>query len=155
MKAIPLPFVLPLLFLEFCYGHWTSAYTNTDSGSLKPNPTWMSKLPDSVPLSAISIPGTHESLARGYGEVISECQSLTLEQQLEAGVRGLDVRCRHISNSFAIHHGIVFMHLMFGDVLNVLESFLQINPSETVIVRIKEEHTPENVTRSFEVRDCS
>jgi 1-phosphatidylinositol phosphodiesterase len=111
----------------------------------------MSFLPNDTILSSISIPGTHETLSRNYGTEIAECQTLSLESQLKAGIRVIDVRCRHVENSFAIHHGMIFLHLMFGDVLQILEQFLQENPTETVLMRLKEEYNPVNVTLSFEV----
>ena len=112
---------------------------------------WMRELSDSVYLSQLSIPGTHNSGA--LYEPISgtaKCQSLTIGQQLAAGVRFLDIRCRHINNAFTIHHGMVFQNINFDDVLNTVFSFLDANPSECVIMSVKEEHTPENNSRSFE-----
>jgi hypothetical protein len=54
---------------------------------------WMRSLPDSTPLSAISIPGTHDSAAL-HGGLAAQCQSWTIKDQLEAGIRFIDVRCR-------------------------------------------------------------
>ncbi|MES2923734.1 MAG: phosphatidylinositol-specific phospholipase C domain-containing protein [Verrucomicrobiota bacterium] len=112
---------------------------------------WMTSLNGSLPLSQFSIPGTHDSGAR-YEPVggTAKCQNLTLAEQFDAGVRFLDIRCRHQSDAFVIHHGSVYQNINFADVLNTALGFLNANPGETVIMSVKEEHTAENNTRSFE-----
>ncbi|RZK81998.1 MAG: phosphatidylinositol-specific phospholipase C domain-containing protein [Pedobacter sp.] len=112
---------------------------------------WMGAIPNTTSIASISIPGTHDSGARF--EPVSgtaKCQNLTIAEQLNAGVRYLDIRCRHIDNAFAIHHGAIYQNLNFNDVLNACISFLNSNPSETIIMSVKEEHTASNNTRSFE-----
>ena len=54
---------------------------------------WMAALPDDTPLSALVIPGTHDS-ATQYVQLayFSKCQALSVGQQLEAGFRYLDIR---------------------------------------------------------------
>ena len=113
--------------------------------------SWMTDLPDNTSLAQISIPGTHDAGAR-FEPVAgtAKCQDLTIPQQLDAGIRFLDIRCRHIDNAFAIHHGSVYQNLNFQDVLNACKSFLNSHPGETIIMCVKEEHTPSNNTRSFE-----
>ena len=65
-------------------------------------PRWMARLPDDAPLSGLTIPGTHDSGARfgGGAPVVDfvtalwvQAQNWTVTQQLDAGVRFLDVRC--------------------------------------------------------------
>jgi len=112
---------------------------------------WMGALPDATSISSISIPGTHDSGAtvEPLGGT-AKCQNLSIAAQLSAGVRYLDIRCRHIDNAFTIHHGAIYQNLNFNDVLNACISFLNSNPTETIIMSVKEEHTPSNNTRSFE-----
>lgn len=102
---------------------------------------WMSGLPDSTPLGSLSIPGTHDSGAR-FGGYLCQTQSWTLERMLMAGVRYFDIRNRRSGNVFAIHHGLCFQKMTFGNVLETMNRFLDTHPSEGVIMRIKEEHTP-------------
>ncbi|QJE98715.1 phosphatidylinositol-specific phospholipase C domain-containing protein [Luteolibacter luteus] len=112
---------------------------------------WMTPLDGNLPLSQFSIPGTHDSGA--LVEPISgtaKCQNLSIGDQLNAGVRFLDIRCRHINDAFAIHHGQVYQNMNFNDVLNATIGFLNSNPGETVIMSVKEEYTPSGNTRSFE-----
>ncbi|ATB48299.1 phosphatidylinositol phosphodiesterase [Corallococcus macrosporus DSM 14697] len=122
-----------------------------DSGSIQTHhPNWMSWVPDSTSLAALSLPGTHDTMAyQSYGGSLTQTQSLALRKQLDAGIRALDIRCRHIADSFTIHHGVVYLHVNFDDVLRTSIQFLNANPSETLVMRVKKEHTEENVTRSF------
>ncbi|MDJ1492796.1 phosphatidylinositol-specific phospholipase C [Cytophagaceae bacterium DM2B3-1] len=112
---------------------------------------WMSLVSSSLTLSQLSIPGTHDSGAL-YEPVsgTAKCQNLTIGNQLAAGIRFLDVRCRHIDNAFAIHHGAIYQNLNFDDVLNACWSFLASNPTETIIMSVKEEYNSSNVSRTFE-----
>jgi len=112
---------------------------------------WMSGLDGTKTVSQFSIPGTHDSGARF--EPVSgtaKCQNLTIADQLTAGVRFLDIRCRHINDAFAIHHGQVYQNQNFDDVLNATIAFLNSNPTETVIMSVKEEYNASGDTRSFE-----
>ena len=68
-------------------------------------------------------------------------QRMPLSNQLESGIRVLDIRCRHIGDGFAIHHGQVYQHANFDDVLKAVVKFLRDNPRETVLMRVKEEFT--------------
>jgi 1-phosphatidylinositol phosphodiesterase len=111
----------------------------------------MSSLDGSLTISQFSIPGTHDAGARfeTFGGT-AKCQNLTIADQLNAGVRFLDIRCRHINNAFKIHHGSVYQNLGFDDVLNAIFGFLNGNPGETVIMSVKEEYAPSGNSRSFE-----
>ncbi|CAH0311104.1 1-phosphatidylinositol phosphodiesterase [Pedobacter sp. Bi27] len=113
--------------------------------------SWMSVVADQTSIAAISIPGTHDSGATQEQVAgTAKCQNLSITDQLNAGVRYLDIRCRHIDNAFAIHHGAIYQNLNFNDVLNACINFLNSHPTETIIMSVKEEHTPTNNTRSFE-----
>lgn len=102
------------------------------------NPSWMSQLPDARPLSEVSMPGTHNTMAL-YGGVYAECQSWSLASQLRAGVRFLDVRVRHVNGNLTIHHGVSYQRAHFGHVLEGVAEFLTEFPTETVLMRVKEE----------------
>ncbi|WP_284461901.1 phosphatidylinositol-specific phospholipase C [Chryseobacterium sp.] len=115
--------------------------------------SWMSGLQDNISISRISIPGTHDSGATREipsNSGTAKTQNLSIGEQLNTGVRFLDIRCRHIDNSFAIHHGPIYQNLNFDDVLNACYAFLESHPSETIIMSVKEEYDASNTTRSFE-----
>ena len=112
---------------------------------------WMAAADDRGSIAELSIPGTHETLAL-YEPVrgTAKCQNLSLAGQLAAGVRYLDVRCRHLDDAFAIYHGPVFEQQAFADVLATVTGFLADHPSETIVMSIKQESVAEGTTRSFE-----
>ncbi|MGW5851507.1 phosphatidylinositol-specific phospholipase C [Streptomyces sp. NPDC055254] len=104
---------------------------------------WMAGLADSTALQRMTIPGTHDSGARQGGLYVA-CQNTSIAQQLDSGIRFLDVRCRVTGGSFAIHHGSFFQNLMFGDVLAACAGFLAAHPSETVLMRVKQEYSEDS-----------
>ena len=118
-------------------------------------PRWMARLADDAQLSAITIPGTHDSGARFGGEapivdfvtaLWVQCQNWTVTQQLNAGVRFLDVRCHaEPDGTLRIHHLFVDEKLSLTDVLRECVAFLAANPTEALLMRVQQEAstTPE------------
>jgi 1-phosphatidylinositol phosphodiesterase len=116
---------------------------------------WMARLADDAPLSGITIPGTHDSGARfgGAEPVVDfvtalwmQCQNWTVTQQLNAGVRFLDVRCHsEPDGTLRIHHIFVDEQLSLTDLLRECVTFLAANPTEALLMRVHQEasSTPE------------
>jgi 1-phosphatidylinositol phosphodiesterase len=104
---------------------------------------WMSQLPDGALLRELTIPGTHNSGAR-HGGPWTECQNTSIAEQLSSGIRFLDIRCRLFEGSFTIHHGASYQNLNFDDVLGSCRDFLASHPSETVLMRVKQEYSEES-----------
>ncbi|MFG3000829.1 phosphatidylinositol-specific phospholipase C [Streptomyces sp. NPDC048340] len=104
---------------------------------------WMAGLGDSTALQRMTIPGTHDSGARQGGLYVA-CQNTSIAEQLDSGIRFLDVRCRVTGGSFAIHHGAFYQNLMFGDVLVACANFLGAHPRETVLMRLKQEYSEDS-----------
>ncbi|HTQ16801.1 phosphatidylinositol-specific phospholipase C [Mycobacterium sp.] len=112
-------------------------------------PRWMARLADDAPLSGITIPGTHDSGARfgGVAPVVDfvtalwvQCQNWTVTQQLNAGVRFLDVRCHaEPDGTLRIHHMFVDEQLSLTDVLRECVAFLAANPTEALLMRVQQE----------------
>ena len=109
---------------------------------------WMGGLPVATALSAMSIPGTHDSGAM-HGGLAVQTQSLTIAEQLQAGLRYFDIRLRRTKTAFAVHHGSFYQHQMFGDVMNAVTAFLRAHPTEAVLMRVKDEYTAEAGSASF------
>ncbi|MGW1316665.1 phosphatidylinositol-specific phospholipase C [Streptomyces sp. M3] len=104
---------------------------------------WMGAVPDATPLRQLTIPGTHNSGAR-FGGPWTACQNTTIAEQLTSGIRFLDVRCRISGDAYAIHHGASYQNLNFDDVLGACRDFLAQRPSETVLMRVKQEYSEES-----------
>ena len=102
---------------------------------------WMSKLSDTRRLTTLSIPGTHDTCAL-YDYLIggaSANQDVSLYEQLNQGVRFLDIRVTKRDGVLGIYHGIKYMYIDLEDVILITERFLKENPTEFVLMMIKEE----------------
>ncbi|XP_009290935.1 1-phosphatidylinositol phosphodiesterase-like [Danio rerio] len=95
---------------------------------------WMETLDGNMFISNITIPGTHDTMAL-HGGAAAECQSWSLENQLLAGIRYLDLRVS--GNNLKVVHGVISQHTTFADVLNIVKGFLSQHKSETVLLRVK------------------
>ncbi|MFI0822659.1 phosphatidylinositol-specific phospholipase C [Streptomyces sp. NPDC021098] len=113
---------------------------------------WLSGIADATPVQRLTLPGTHDSGAR-YGGPWTECQNTTIADQLSSGIRFLDIRCRAFENAFPIHHGAYYQHLNFDDVLGACRAFLSAHPSETVLMRVKQEYSEESATEFRRIFD--
>ena len=100
------------------------------------NPDWMSKIDDSIALGKISIPGTHNSLSL-YGGDIPTTQTLHITEQLNMGIRYLDVRFKYKDGNLYAYHGLISQHMTFDTLLSDVSNFLNANPSETILIRIQ------------------
>ncbi|MED3275521.1 phosphatidylinositol-specific phospholipase C [Bacillus thuringiensis] len=118
------------------------------------NPSWMSKIEGSTKISEISIPGTHGTMALHGASFLDENltrnQTMDLSQQLNSGIRYVDMRVKRVKDSFAMYHGFVNQKAVFEDVLKEIIQFLKDHSTETILMRLKEETTPESGSLSFE-----
>lgn len=103
------------------------------------HPAWMRTIRDDVALTALSIPGTHNSCCVDVPLGIAETQNVDLPDQLNAGIRFLDIRLAHYQDNLFVHHDVVHMGKNYTDVLEICVSFLKKNPSEFIIMLVKEE----------------
>lgn len=112
---------------------------------------WMAPLPDSTPLGALSMPGTHNAPTCHKAPPSVRCQAVSPRQQLENGVRFFDLRVQvptpydPNSDSLILVHAVFPIALSgtkyFRDLYNEIRSFLDANPSETLVVSFKREGT--------------
>ena len=117
------------------------------------NPSWMATISDETPLSQLSIPGTHDTMARHGGD-ITQTQSCLLSTQLEGGIRAIDIRTKMRGGQFKIYHGIISQEAEFGeDVLTPIKAFLEQNKSEVVLMRISDRDSG-NTTDTERAKFC-
>lgn len=138
------------------YGHQDGAYSHDPDDPFTDRSQWMKTIRDDVQLSEMALPGTHDSATFQatwypiYKDVV-ETQTLGFDKQLEYGIRVFDLRIRRTGDALAMHHGVVFLDKMLGSALEAVKRFLRENPSETVLLRVSEEHTAdEDVRQSLE-----
>lgn len=120
---------------------------------------WLGTLPDTLPLSAISIPGSHNSHTYYKALPSVKCQSVDIKTQLENGIRFLDIRAQpvHASNPGKKHmylvHGAFPISLTgpkyLSPILETCYAFLAAHPSETVLVSLKREGVGSSTDEHF------
>ena len=114
-------------------------------------PSWMRRFKDSTPLSALSIPGTHNSPTCHKALPSVRCQATSPPEQLDNGVRFFDIRVQPENPNDPSNDKLVLVHAVFPisltgakyfrDLLTEVYTFLDRNPSETVIMSLKREGT--------------
>jgi len=124
---------------------WITLYPSSKLDS------WMSKLPDRVPLGALSIPGTHNSPTCHTAPPSVRCQAVDPKTQLENGVRFFDLRVQvpapfdPESDKLALVHSVFPISLTgnkyFRDLYDDIIDFLKAHPSETLVMSVKREGT--------------
>ncbi|KAF9873238.1 phosphatidylinositol-specific phospholipase C [Colletotrichum karsti] len=103
---------------------------------------WMKAIPDDANLTSLSIPGTHDTMTFDLRDQVFQCQNHNLSAQLHAGMRYLDIRGRLVNDSIQIYHASMYTGHSYTSVLLTLFDFLDAHPSETVVMRLKEEGRP-------------
>lgn len=125
---------------------------------------WMSTLPNTTPLRSLTIPGAHDAATKNCGSA-SQCQSLTITELLNAGVRALDLRPRYTGssesditlNNLEIYHGVSATGVLFKDAIADIVEFLRTNSSETVFINLQKESsggTDYSSTWRSSIRTC-
>ena len=134
-------------------GHASDAYHNSLDAVGTSNPDWMGDLPGELKLSELSLPATHDSMSFLFPippvDLIVRTQSMTLSQQLQAGIRVFDMRLYNIKDErFEMYHGLAPLFAEFDladeiiriaeferDVLTPIREFLRDHDQETVIMQ--------------------
>ncbi|KAI9890767.1 MAG: hypothetical protein M1814_003698 [Vezdaea aestivalis] len=111
--------------------------------------SWMRDLRDATPLSALSIPGTHNSPTCHKALPSVRCQAVGIRAQLDNGVRFFDIRVQPEAPEDPGKDGLVLVHGVFPisltgnkyfrGLIEETEAFLRDNSSETVIISLKRE----------------
>ncbi len=101
--------------------------------------SWMRDIPDDTPVTALSIPGTHNSGCADGPLGFAETQDLDVPDQLDAGIRFLDIRLALCEDNLFVHHDVIYMDKSYTSVLAMCSSFLEKYPSETILMSIKDE----------------
>ncbi|KAL7271386.1 hypothetical protein RUND412_005868 [Rhizina undulata] len=106
---------------------------------------WQGHLKDSTPLSALSIPGTHNSPTCHVALPSVRCQAVKITEQLENGIRFFDVRCQpdDKGREMILVHGAFPISLKrkhhLKELLKDTYDFLDAHPTESVIISLKRE----------------
>ncbi len=155
----------------------SKATTTINNGFTNDTPTgltssnWMNYIDGSTLLSQINIPGSHDSGAYKFdavSEVLNKCQESTITDQLNDGVRYLDIRASGLKSAysgntntqkrtdipelidFRICHADFYAQktdgsaFTFYDLYLELKRFLKEHPSETIILALSDDGDIDN-----------
>lgn len=123
-------------------------WTRSSELSIRPD-DWMSHLADDVPLSALTVPGTHDSAAYTYSWPFVATQTMDIQSQLDHGIRYFDLRCGIRDDIVQMVHGPTYLGLELRTVLDSMYTWLATHPSEALIVQIKRDRLEERSTVHF------
>ncbi len=116
--------------------HKHTAYSHDSSVNLNKQ-NWMGRLPDTLTINELSIPGTGNSMSYGNYSDFSLTQSMNLKTQLKSGIRFLDLSVNHVGDfNFKVVNGIIDLNTSLIDVLEEVKDFLSSNREETVLIKI-------------------
>ena len=101
---------------------------------------WMTLLDDNTKVALLTIPGTHDA-ATSTCSAMGKCQTLTIPQQLECGVRAFDLRPTMDNNNTLgnIYHTILDTGVSMADAMMYFDNFLKAHPGEGIIVLMRYE----------------
>jgi hypothetical protein len=148
MLILPLVLLIATTVWGAEYSPWACDQTSFNPKDNYYHPDWMKGLPDDVLISQLSIPGTHDTLSN-TSNVMGQCNTLLLKDQLNAGIRLIDIRgVYNIGNeNIEIWHGFLNLNKHFKkDVVDVCKRFLDQNPSETIFIRVMENNRGDGYT---------
>ncbi len=109
--------------------------------------SWMSTVPDNNSIAHMTIPGTHNSCATTgatsrlaiFDDFVA-CQEAKafIHEQLDRGIRFLDIGCSVKDGDFAVFAGRHDLGMSFHEVIKQCIRFLDQNKTETIIMYIKQ-----------------
>lgn len=108
---------------------------------------WMADLPDNMFVAHVSIPGAHDfatgeenwagDIYSTSGNASSTTQAVTMREQLDRGIRGIDLRPGlHSDNLLYCYHGIARTTKKFEEAVDDMVAFLQKHPQEFFVVHL-------------------
>ena len=134
-----------VLSLSLCVGYAQNYGQDTTSIRFDAE-NWMKFLNDSVLITDLSIPGSHNSCSYNTSLSFSKCQTRSLEEQLKYGVRYLDLRFVYRNGTLVMYHGYDNLGMTFEQCLETVKRFLDEHPSETILLRLQREKKGGKVT---------
>ena len=112
---------------------------------------WMSCIPQNVFYTMLSVPGSHDA-ATSSAKLLtfsSKTQNKTIAEQLELGVRALDLRPSATDN-LEIKHSSIGTGVTLAQAIESMRSYLEKNPTEFIYATIHlEGSTDDNKTKNW------
>lgn len=105
---------------------------------------WMKRIDGERSIADMTIPGTHDSGAT-HGGPASQTQTQSIRQQLDSGIRFLDIRLKIKDGVLKVYHGSSNQQLTFQEVINSCSGFLDYHSDETIIMSVKNEDSGQDI----------
>lgn len=121
--------------------------------------SWLSEIDDNRELFALNLPATHDSVTDFVQfSYITKCQNMSISQQLNIGIRSLDLRVQVRDERLKMVHAFakVFTdssrseQMDLSDVLSQCYDFLDKNKSEAIIIQFKND-SGRDYEKSFDI----
>ena len=119
--------------------------------------SWMQEMADHTPISALSIPGTHNSPTCHKALPSVRCQAVSPREQLDNGVRFFDIRVQPQDPHDLSKDGLILVHSVFPisltgnkyfrDLENEVLHFLDEHPTDQQLSKIVHDHYANNGDR--------
>lgn len=147
-------FVIPLF-------HWSMVNAEDTDWNQINSSDWMEHIDGEKEISEITIPGSHDSATQYIPfSYFAQCQDESIADQLESGVRFLDIRLKSKESddevSLKLSHGFLSCKtssslfssdLTFKKVLEQCYDFLDNHQNETIIMAIKHEYGSQEISQ--------
>ncbi|KAL5604157.1 hypothetical protein BROUX41_002142 [Berkeleyomyces rouxiae] len=116
------------------------------------NIDWMASIPDNIPMSSLSIPGTHNSVNYATGQRQLQCQNNDLEEQFKAGIRYLDISARAdpFWELLKVYGTGGRLDYSVANIFISAADFVEQHPGETIIMHVNNDRMRSSDDATFE-----
>lgn len=123
----------------------------------------MADLPDNMFVSHVSIPGAHDfatgegwiAKSAGTGPINSTCQSAKMQELIDGGIRGLDIRPGYYNvrpnKNLYFCHGTDITDVTFQSGMQTLVDFLEAHPTEFFVIHVFRGNDGRNSDKAAEI----
>lgn len=102
---------------------------------------WLNMVDSTRSICELVIPGTHDTMTRDCHDNYYKTQNLALQEQLEIGVRFLDIR---LTKEMVAAHREWVSTISAQTIIDTVSTFLTHNPTEFVLMRIQNTNEEKN-----------
>ena len=122
--------------------HWNSDTKTLGASTTSEAAKWMAALPDRMFVAHVSIPGAHDFAtgednwvtSAANGKATSTTQAVSMREQMDRGIRGIDFRPGMYDGVLYCNHGLAQTNKTLEEAVKDMVAFLDEHPSEFFVV---------------------